>query len=55
MLTDSLVTTYSAIVNPSIDGYTVLMVATVISGLVIAGYNIIAGISIYRKETEARK
>ena len=53
MLSDTLVTAYSAIVNPNIDGYTVLMVATVISGLVIVGYNVIAGISIER--TEARE
>ena len=49
MLTDTLVTTYSAIVNPDID--TALMVVVVISGLVIALYNVVTGITIERAET----
>ena len=53
MLTDSLVTAYSAIVNPDID--TALMVAVVISGLVIALYNVVTGITIGRTEAKENK
>ena len=44
-LMDSVVTAYHATVTAPIDAV-VIMYATVVFGLVIAGYNIIAGISI---------
>ena len=44
-LMDSVVTVYHATVTAPIDSV-VIMYATVVFGLVIAGYNIISGISI---------